>query len=69
MTGGDETVHILRELQKDGFSDEDFRKMHHMGVSLDQHLRYCAGKEFKEGSANEVVLRKLRMELMRRKEK
>ncbi len=30
MTGGDETVHILRELQKDGFTDEDFRNMHHM---------------------------------------
>jgi hypothetical protein len=69
MMGGDETIQTLRELQKFGFTDDDFRRIHHMSGSMEQHIKYCAGKKFQEGSANELVLRKLRLELMRRKDK
>ncbi|MEA3413573.1 MAG: hypothetical protein U9R74_18880 [Pseudomonadota bacterium] len=67
MTTGDETVQILRELQKLGFTDDEFRQMHHMGVSMAQHITYCAGKEFRQGSPNEILLMNLRRVLQRRK--
>jgi hypothetical protein len=67
MTNGDETVAVLRELQKIGFTDAEFRKMHHMGVGIDEHMKYSAGKKFQQGKDNELLLMKLRRELSRRK--
>ncbi len=64
---GDETVAVLRDLQKLGFSDAEFRKMHHMGVGIDEHMKYSAGKKFPQGSNNELLLMKLRRELSRLK--
>jgi hypothetical protein len=67
MTQGDETVRILLELQKCGFTDDDFRALHHMGVTMAQHIKYSAGKKFQQGSKNEFLLMKLRRELQLRK--
>jgi hypothetical protein len=68
VRSGDETVQVLHKLMKLGFTDVEFRRMHHMNTSAASHMKYCTGKNFQEDSRNQILLTKLRRELGSREE-
>ena len=61
-----QTIIVLEELCRLGFSDTAFRRLHHLGAgaSISAHRGYCEkllrqGSGFRQGSRNGVVQRRL----------
>jgi hypothetical protein len=61
-----QTIRLLDDLEKIGFSDSAFNRLHHYRetgtvTTINAHRRYCEGltHDFVEGSNNELVQRRL----------
>lgn len=63
-----ETIRILEALKRRGFSDQDFKRLHHMQyATIAGHIRYCCEhKHFRRGSNNRLVQKRLLEELAKR---
>ena len=68
--GPQKTMEILDELEPLGFTDEQFRSMHHLGTPIEKHRAYCAERsQFQEGSDNEILCFELMVLLLKLKKK
>ena len=68
--GPQTTLKLLDELVSLGFTDEQFRSMHHLGTSIERHRAYCSEHEnFQEGSENEILCLELNILLLKMKKK
>ena len=67
--GPGETVKLLEELKAIGYTDQDFRRIHHMEwATIAAHLQYCRKvKYFQRSSSNRLVQERLRKELRKRR--
>ncbi len=65
----EKTIEILEELQRKGFGDDEFSRLHHFAkrgrrVTISEHVRYCQStKKFRHGGNNCILQEKLQKRL------